>query len=206
MCRFMESLEANSVPNIYLKPEAPFQSKSNIFYFLTAAEQLGVQRHRLFKTSDLIDKNRRQFLKVVETLEEMSIFSEVPLSNLNMKDIPDWTDDELAEAEKEVMHVKVWHPRTVNRIKRSSSEVRKSMMVLSPSSLAVVVANIIKGKEHKVIRGVVLMQACVRGRIARRKYQTRLTENAKRKSVAKVKKNDNKRGILGKGFDCDVKR
>lgn len=197
LCKLMEKIEEGSIPSVYMTPDAPFQSKSNIFYFLSAAEQLGIQRHRLFKVSDLVDLNRKGFLRVVECIEEVSLFCETPITNVPDSELPKWKEDEIADAEKQILHVKNFVPRNLHRIKRSSSEVRKNLFMTSPPSLIARIENVIKGKEEKVAKGIILLQAAVRARIARRKLQTRITQNAKRKAIVKELVNTEKTYLNG---------
>jgi len=67
LCFVMKALKESLIPYIHEGMTlTPFQIKENISFFLHAAEEFGVGRHRLFQVGDLFNLLTNNFYKVVE--------------------------------------------------------------------------------------------------------------------------------------------
>lgn len=187
ICRVAEKMEEDCIPNICLNPKTPIQKKENILYFLTAVEEIGIPRSSLFKLSDLHDLKRHMFLPVLICLEELALFSEIPLEPLS--EYPSWTEQEIENAYLDLEGHSFPPRRLMRKQRKGTNELEKVIGTIPKKEAAIRVTSALQNLDavlsQSVVRGMIFFQSFVRGRIARRKFQKRVTNQAHRRNVAK---------------------
>eukprot|EP01119_Soliformovum_irregulare_P008184 TRINITY_DN2118_c0_g1_i3.p1 TRINITY_DN2118_c0_g1~~TRINITY_DN2118_c0_g1_i3.p1 ORF type:complete len:592 (+),score=142.31 TRINITY_DN2118_c0_g1_i3:191-1777(+) len=194
----MNQIDSESIPHIHEAPKLAVKCKENINYFISALEEHGVARHRLFQVSDIYDNIN--FYRVLECLEDLAALveqqypGEFPTLEPPVTDFDEsiYTDAQIQEAERDLRFTNVksrpvQHSKTVSPRKRNSSNLRKSMAIHNPQVLKEEMEKLkIQTADTKAqtFSAVAQLQAYVRGRIARRIHQKRVTNQAYRKRIA----------------------
>ncbi|ELR23936.1 RhoGEF domain containing protein [Acanthamoeba castellanii str. Neff] len=180
LCRLMLSLKMGSVPRYYEGKDLnqAYRRKENIGFFLAACEECGIPPTKRFALSDL-DRhgNSARVMECIEAIAETAdkewnfYFKLKPKEEMYKRNI---TFDEGDRKRAEILLARFAYRNTT-----ASTASKEKALAQDDAPASGVMAN------EKVVRGVVLLQALVRGGRARKAYIKRVRDVAYRENVAR---------------------
>lgn len=180
LCRLMLSLKMGSVPRYYEGKDLnqAYRRKENIGFFLAACEECGIPPTKRFALSDL-DRhgNSARVMECIEAIAETAdkewnfYFKLKPKEEMYKRNI---TFDEGDRKRAEILLARFAYRNTT-----ASTASKEKALAQDDTPASGVMAN------EKVVRGVVLLQALVRGGRARKAYIKRVRDVAYRENVAR---------------------
>jgi hypothetical protein len=178
LCYLMRELDEHSIPRVQdATPLPSMLAQENISFFLAAAAEYGVSPHKRFFPFDLWNGNSRP--RVVESLAELARVAAAKQFRVILKvtDLPlDKLPFPMSEAQTKVLVEQLSKTRT-----RETGAARKDAPGIFKRKLALLVSQ----KEYPDFeRRWTRIQALMRGRAARNKFQSRVLNQAFRDKIA----------------------
>jgi hypothetical protein len=179
LCYLMKQIEENAIPRIQESTDTPFKLKENISFFLEAVEDFGVPKHKIFLVDDLWEN--KSIVNVVICLAALAERAAEKGFKPTIKIIPDDpksrpTLDIKAKEQLRQLLAKVREkPTAARKPKEGSGIARLKIALLAGNGVDMV----------KFEKKWAKVQALIRTRLQRKKYQRMVRDVAYREKIAK---------------------
>eukprot|EP00027_Filamoeba_sp_ATCC50430_P016850 CAMPEP_0168571736 /NCGR_PEP_ID=MMETSP0413-20121227/17521_1 /TAXON_ID=136452 /ORGANISM="Filamoeba nolandi, Strain NC-AS-23-1" /LENGTH=753 /DNA_ID=CAMNT_0008604661 /DNA_START=30 /DNA_END=2291 /DNA_ORIENTATION=+ len=184
LCYLMLAIEEGSIPRIQENTEHQFKQKENVGFFIDAAAEYGVPKHKLFSVNDLWEN-----ASMVNVIECLAALAEVSASKgfpVTLKKLPKEGENSNAAILKAIdMDDKGNYKSQLARVKTARENVKRPKIseAIVRKKLALLAGNGVDATTLE--KGFARFQAVYRSYVARKLYQKRVRDQAYRDNVAK---------------------